>query len=81
MRVSAGVMWLGLGVLFGAASTAADPGADDSQTPDLELLEYLGGLVDEEDRLVGPDDMQGALDARGPEILPGDGAATAEVVR
>jgi hypothetical protein len=81
MRASVGAVWLGLGVLFAAGAAAADPGASDAQTPDLELLEYLGGLVDEADRWVGPDDMQGALDAGGPEMLPDDGAATAEVVR
>ena len=79
MRVS--VVCLGLGVLFGAGLVMAAPEAAAEKTPDLELLEYLSGLVDTDDRWVGPDDMQGALDARGSEILREDDAATAEVVR
>lgn len=78
MRVSAGACCMALLIL--AAEAAADPAPGDAETPDLELLEYLGGLVDEDDRWVGPDDMQGALDARDRAALPDDGAATAEVV-
>lgn len=78
MRVSASAWCLALLIL--AAEAAADPAPGDAEGPDLELLEYLGGLVDENDRWVGPDDMQGALDARDRAILPDDGAATAEVM-
>ena len=61
MRVSACAVWLGLGAFVsgGAAATEAVP---DEQGPDIELLQYLGDLVEEHDRLVGPDDMQGVVD-------------------
>ena len=32
-------------------------GADEPAAPDVEFLEYLGGLVEEDDTWIGPDDM------------------------
>lgn len=77
-------MWLGLGVVLGAMGArgvGADPAPTDPAGPDLELLEYLGGLVSDDDKWVGPDDMQGVLDTRDRETFPDDGPATAEVDR
>lgn len=72
--------WLGIGMLMSAGVVAGDPVPDDAAGPDLELLEYLGGLVNEDDKWVGPDDMQNALDIRDREAFPDD-KATAEVVQ
>jgi len=76
--------WRGLGVLIGvgvAATVAADPAPVEPAGPDLELLEYLGGLVSDDDKWVGPDDMQGALDTRDRGTFPDAGRATAEADR
>ena len=59
MRVKAGAVWFGLGVLFSAHATADEPAASEEPFPDMELLEYLGDLVEDHDRWVGPDDMRG----------------------
>ena len=59
MRVKAGAVWFGLGVLFSAHATADEPAASKELFPDMELLEYLGDLVEEHERWVGPDDMRG----------------------
>ena len=77
MRVNACAVWLGLGV-FVSGGTAATEAAPDEQGPDIELLQYLGDLVEEHDRLVGPDDMQGVVDMH--VVRDGD-AADAEQVR
>jgi len=58
MRVKAGAVWFGLGVLFSAHATADEPAASKELFPDMELLEYLGDLVEEHERWVGPDDMR-----------------------
>jgi hypothetical protein len=78
MKVSRRV-WLGFGLLFGVGAVMADPAPTDPAGPDLELLEYLGGLVSDDDKWVGPDDMQGVLETRDRETIPDDGPATAEV--
>jgi hypothetical protein len=59
MRVKAGAVWFGLGVLFSAHATADEPAASEEPFPDMELLEYLGDLVEDHERWVGPDDMRG----------------------
>ena len=72
--------WLGLGLVIGAGTVVADPApAADPSSPDLELLEYLGGLVSDDDKWVGPDDMQGVLDTRDRAAFPDDAPATAEI--
>jgi hypothetical protein len=78
MKVSRRV-WLGFGLVLGAGAVMADPAPTDPAGPDLELLEYLGGLVSDDDKWVGPDDMQGVLDTKDREAFPDDGPATAEV--
>jgi hypothetical protein len=81
MRARAGVVCLGLGVLVGATASAAEHSSPVEQSPDIELLEYLGGLVETRDNWVGPDDMQGASDVRAAPIVLDDDAADAEKVR
>ena len=81
MRASACAVWLGLSVFVsdGAAAAEAVP---DEQGPDIELLEYLGDLVSEHDRWVGPEDMQGVVDVQeSSPVLDGAAAADAEQVR
>lgn len=63
MRASTGAVWFGLGMLVGGQAPAAEPANPGEQSPDIELLEYLGDLVLEQGRWVGPDDMKGAADA------------------
>ena len=58
MRVKAGAVWFSLGVLFSAHAAADQPAASEEQFPNIELLEYLGDLVEEDARWVGPDDMR-----------------------
>lgn len=74
-------VWLGLGLLVGAQVVVADPTPVEPPGPDLELLEYLGGLVNDDDKWVGPEDMQGALETRDRETFPDDDEATAEVMQ
>jgi hypothetical protein len=57
MRVSAGAVWL-LGMFVVAQVPAAEDTGPGDAGPDLEMLEYLGGLVQEQGRWVGPDDMK-----------------------
>jgi len=71
MRASAGAIWLGIGMLLGAQASAAE-GAEPE--PDIELLEYLGGLVQEQGGWVGPDDMKGMVDERNAPIVGDDDA-------
>jgi hypothetical protein len=70
MRASAGAVWFGLGMLVGGQASAAEPANAGEQGPDIELLEYLGDLVQQQDRWVGPDDMKGAADEREAPIVP-----------
>jgi len=59
MRAKACAVWFGLGVFVGTTAHAAEPTSATESGPDIELLEYLGGLVQERDeKWVGPDDMQ-----------------------
>jgi hypothetical protein len=51
-----------------AAERATEP------VPDIELLEYLGGLVEEQGRLVGPDDMRATTDVQSAPIVGEDDA-------
>jgi hypothetical protein len=53
----------GLALWLLAACCCGGAAADDSEVPDLEFLEYLGGLVKQEGEWVGPDDMMVARDA------------------
>jgi len=71
MRASAGAVWLGIGMLLGAQASAE--GATEPE-PDIELLEYLGGLVQEQGGWVGPDDMKGMVDERNAPIVRDDDA-------
>jgi hypothetical protein len=59
MRVSAGAVWLGFGMLVCAQAQASDSSVGVEQSPDIELLEYLGDLVQQKGHWVGPDDMKG----------------------
>jgi hypothetical protein len=70
MRASAGAVWLGIGMLVAAQAPAAERPAEPE--PDIELLEYLGGLVQEQGRWVGPDDMKATADERDPPIVRDD---------
>jgi hypothetical protein len=72
MRASAAAVWLGIGMLLGARASAAE-GATEPE-PDIELLEYLGGLVQEQGGWVGPDDMKGMVDERNAPIVGDDDA-------
>jgi len=78
MRASAGAVWLGLGLLVGAQTPAAEDANPNEQSPDIELLEYLGGLVEEHDRWVGPDDMKGPPEARDEPIAWDDDLGDAD---
>ncbi len=51
-------MLVGTQVQASDSSVGAEPG------PDIELLEYLGDLVQQKGRWVGPDDMRGLPDER-----------------
>jgi hypothetical protein len=83
MRVSACAVWLGLGAFVSGNAAAAEPSLpDESGSPDIELLEYLGDLVDEHGGWVGPDDMQGVVDAKeAATVHNSDAAPAAEQVR
>ena len=50
MQVRRSLIWLVAGMALGAQ-------ADDAEAPSLELLEYLGTLVEANGRLVGPEDL------------------------
>ena len=78
MRASACAVWLGLCVFVSGGAAAAEA-VPDEQGPDIELLEYLGDLVSEHDRWVGPEDMQGVVDVQEPTVR--DGAAAADAVQ
>lgn len=83
MRVSACAVWLGLGAFISGDANAAEPAAaNEPGAPDIELLEYLGDLVDEHGGWVGPDDMQGIVDSKeSTTVLNGDAAPDAERVK
>jgi len=81
MRVKAGAVWIGLGVLFSAHATADEPAASAEQFPDIELLEYLGDLVEEHERWVGPDDMRSASGENDPRTVLQEDAADAQQVK
>jgi len=70
MRVSAAVVCIGIGVSIGATARAAEYSTTAEPEPDIALLEYLGGLVQERDGLIGPDDMQSPVDPREPPSAP-----------
>lgn len=72
MRARAGAVWFGLGMLVGGQTPAAEEANRGEQSPDIELLEYLGNLVQEEGRWVGPDDMKGAADERDAPVVQDD---------
>jgi hypothetical protein len=79
MRASAGAVWLGL--LVGTTAAAAEHSSTTEQGPDIELLEYLGGMVEEHDKWVGPDDMPvGASDEHDVPFVVDDDAADAKEV-
>ncbi len=78
MRGSAGAVWFGLGMLVGGQAPAAEPANAGEQSPDIELLEYLGNLVQEQGRWVGPDDMKGVADERDPPIVLEDDVGEVE---
>ena len=77
MRASAGAVWLGLGMLVSGQAPAAEDAVAAEPGPDIELLEYLGDLVEEQGRWVGPDDMKGP-DERAPPIVRDDDVGEAE---
>ena len=81
MRASGCAVWFGLGVLVGASAAAAEHSGSAERGPDIELLEYLGNLVEERDKWVGPDDMQGASDARDAPIVFDDDGADADAAK
>ncbi len=73
MRVRA--VWFGLGVLVGSTAAAAEQPAQTDAGPDIELLEYLGGLVQaRDDKWVGPEDMRGAAEDPDASIVLDDDA-------
>lgn len=74
MRVSAGAVWLGLGMLVGAQAQATESTSAAEPGPDIEMLEYLGGLVEEQGRWVGPDDMKALPDERDAPVVRDDDA-------
>ena len=80
MRVSAGAVWFGLGMLIGAQAQASDSSVGVEQSPDIELLEYLGGLVQEKGQWVGPDDMRGLPNGREASIVREDDLGEADVI-
>lgn len=74
MRVRA--VWLGVGVLVGSTAAAAEQPGQPEPGPDIELLEYLGSLVQaRDDKWVGPDDMRGAPEDPDASIVLDDDAA------
>ena len=80
MRVSASAVWFGLGMLVGAQTQASDGSAGAEQGPDIELLEYLGGLVQQKGQWVGPDDMKGLPNAREAPVARDDDIGESDVV-
>ena len=72
MRASAGAVWIGLGILVGGQAQAAESTSAAEPGPDIEMLEYLGGLVEEQGRWVGPDDMKAPPDEREAPIVRDD---------
>jgi hypothetical protein len=72
MRVRA--VWFGLGMLVGSTAAAEQPAQPDAG-PDIELLEYLGTLVQaRDDKWVGPEDMRGAAEDPDASIVLDDDA-------
>ncbi len=65
MRVSASAVWFGLGMLVGGRRRPPKVRRRIEPGPDIELLEYLGGLVQEQGRWVGPDDMRAFAETHG----------------
>jgi hypothetical protein len=80
MRVSASAVWFGLGMLVGAQTQASDSPVGAEQGPDIELLEYLGGLVQQKGQWVGPDDMKGLPSGREGPVVRDDDVGEADVV-
>jgi hypothetical protein len=76
VRSNAGVVWLGINLLLSGAAAAAEP--EVPPAPDLALLDYLGGLLVEDGRYVGPEDMRSV---RAADVADDNEAATAELVR
>lgn len=81
MRVKAGVGWFGLVVLFSAHAAADQTDASEEQFPDIELLEYLGDLVEDHEQWVGPDDMRSASGQNDPRTVQEEDAADAQQVK
>jgi hypothetical protein len=77
MRASAGAVWL-LGMLVGAQAPAAEDTKPVEPSPDIELLEYLGGMVQEQGRWVGPDDMKSSTNEHDAPIAQDDERDDAE---
>ena len=72
MRVKA--VWFGLGMLVGSTAAAEQPAQPDAG-PGIELLEYLGTLVQaRDDKWVGPEDMRGAAEDPDASIVLDDDA-------
>ncbi len=76
MRSRACSWWSGISLLLSGVAMAADP--QTQPAPDLALLEYLGGMVEDDGQWVGPDDM-GAV--RSIDVAVDEEAATTQVVR
>jgi hypothetical protein len=75
----AGIVGVGVAVLLGAAASAGERTERDDQSPDIELLEYLGDLVHAQERWLGPEDMPGAVvDERDAPIVLDDDSADVE---
>jgi len=81
MRVKAGAVWFSLGVLFSAHAAADQPAASEEQFPNIELLEYLGDLVEEDARWVGPDDMRSTDGENDPRTVRDEDATDAQQVK
>ena len=77
MRVSAGAFGWDSACCVGAqAQPRTEPVEPAEPGPDIELLEYLGGLVRRARSWVGPDDMQGVSNERDAPIVLDDDAAS-----
>jgi len=62
------VAWVVIALLSGGMA-GADPLDGPEDPPDIGFLEYLGGLVEEDDVWIGPDDMTVAPDSGREEVV------------
>jgi hypothetical protein len=67
-------------MLVSAQAQASDSAVGAEPGPDIELLEYLGDLVQQKGRWVGPDDMKGLPDEREVPIARDDDVGEPDVV-